>query len=510
MKIASAAQMSEIDRIAVEQYKIPSVRLMENAAEGIFRAAMEYRPKTAAVMVGGGKNGGDGLAAARLLIKALVEVRVFMPGERRISAADTAEMEKKLFEYGGEIESFTGSDEQIEFLENCDIIIDAMFGTGLNRPLSGAYLAAVELVNRLARPVVSADIPSGIDADSGEPLGCAVRAQTTVTFTLPKPAHFLMPSKEYCGKLVVHDIGIPQHAVAGMQIDLTAADDDYLDMLVKPRQVDTHKGSFGKLLMVCGSEGYTGAAALAAMSAVRSGAGMVFLGVPERIYAIEAVKLVEPVVFPLSDDKAGRLSIHALDVILEMMSKCGAALIGPGLSRSDDITEIVREVVKNSRIPLVVDADGINALTGNIDLLRSVDCPVVLTPHDAEFSRLFGRLPKDGERLCCVRDFAAEYGVTILLKGHRTITAAPDRRAVINTTGNPGMAKGGSGDVLSGIIASLLAQGFGAFEAAAAGAFIHGRAGDIAANVKGEYSMTPSDMVMTLPEVLKKFNSREW
>ena len=229
-----------------------------------------------------------------------------------------------------------------------------------------------------------------------------------------------------------------------------------------------------------------------------------FLGVPRAVYPIVAAGADEPVVFPLCDDGGGRLSRDAMDIVLQHLKSCDACLIGPGLGRSREISEIVCSVIGESEVPLVIDADGINALCGNINILRDRRCPVILTPHDVEFARLGGD-PAPGIRVMAARDFAVAHGCVLLLKGHRTVVAAPDGRIAINTTGNAGMAKGGSGDVLAGMITSLLGQGMAPFEAAYCAAWLHGRAGDLCADRLGQFAMTPSDMVMSIPETLKKY-----
>lgn len=269
--------------------------------------------------------------------------------------------------------------------------------------------------------------------------------------------------------------------------------------ILPDRDLYAHKGAFGKILLLCGSRGYTGAAALAAMGALRSGAGLVFLGVPERIYAIEAVKLTEAIVFPLADE-GGKLSKTAIPEILERLQKMDAVLIGPGLGRSEGTFAAVKAVLENFTGPVIVDADGINVLAGHRDILRGRTSPTILTPHDGEFARLGGVIGKD--RAAAAEAMARELGCIMLLKGHETVITDGET-TYINHTGNPGMAVGGSGDVLSGIIVSLLGQGIGPLEAAACGAWLHGAAGDLCAATIGQYGMLPSDMVEVLPRLLK-------
>ena len=272
-----------------------------------------------------------------------------------------------------------------------------------------------------------------------------------------------------------------------------------IDRLLPERNPDTHKGSYGKILLLCGSRGYTGAAAFAAMGALRSGAGLVYLAVPESIYAIEATKLTEPVIIPLPDDQ-GTYASSATAKVLDLMQEKDAILIGPGIGQSQGCTDLVCAVLKAFDGPIVLDADGINVLKTHKDILRSRTAPTILTPHDGEFLRFGGAL--EGNRLNSAISFAKEYNITLLLKGHRTIIT-DGSVSYINSTGNPGMATGGSGDVLAGIIVSLLGQGLSPLESAACGAWLHGAAGDICAEEIGQYGMIPSDILAVLPRLLR-------
>ena len=275
---------------------------------------------------------------------------------------------------------------------------------------------------------------------------------------------------------------------------------EFVDQLLPVRDREAHKGMFGRVLLLCGSVGFTGAAAMAAKAALRTGSGLIFLGVPERIYPILAVKLDAPMVFPLPDDGFGRLSADGVPEILWRLQNCDACLIGPGLGRSADILTIVKEILGAYHGPVVLDADGINALDGHIDVLRGTDCPIVLTPHEGEFTRLGGQLQLGRQQAAL--QMAQETGAVVLLKGHRTVIT-DGVRLFVNQTGNPGMAVGGSGDVLSGILVSLLGQGLPALEVAAAAAWLHGAAGDLGAKEIGEYGLAPEDLICRIPRLLK-------
>lgn len=543
MILATAAQMRELDRKAIEERGIPSLTLMENAARAVAREVitmleeggragdgrwkLHYHPdmvgsvvigdqsasyarpgtpkagpRRAVVFCGAGNNGGDGIAVARLLLEAGWEVRAVLVGKRYRLTDDAREMERRLEQKGGKLEDFSPSSAQ--FAAWClaaDVMVDALFGVGLNTALEGDALVAVQMMNTCSIPVVAVDLASGIEADTGRVLGGAVEAAVTVTFTLPKIGHYVGKGALHRGRLVVADIGIP--------IDLTAAGDysvravERQDVRLPRRPRDAHKGKFGRAYIVAGSTGMTGAPVMAAQAAVRSGAGLVTLGVPQPIWPIAAAKLDEAMVQPLPAGKDGLLELGAAPTVLERLNKYGVCLIGPGLGRSNAVYAVVRGILQGTALPMVLDADGINALEGHIDVLdgRSGHC-TILTPHDAEFKRLGGDL-SHGDRLRAARDFALEHGCCLILKGHSTITAFPDGSAYVNTTGNPGMAKGGSGDVLAGILVSLLAQGFTPREAAPLAAWLHGCAGDLCAEALGEYGMTVTDLIARLPEAMR-------
>ncbi len=502
MKLLYSQQMREMDRYTIDVLGVPSTLLMTNAAEHVAKAALEALEDggTAVVFCGSGNNGGDGVAAAAYLIKKGMTVRAILTGRREKMTADTAEMERRLNELGGILEDFQDAADIEHAVNHCDVVIDAMFGIGLNSNLRGNALEAVRLINASGARVISADIPSGVETDTGMILGDAVKADVTVTFAQPKVGHFTEPGCVCCGDMRVVDIGIPPDLIENVQIDCQAVMPG--DITLPRRRRDTHKGDYGRALIVAGSVGYSGAPVLAARAATSAGAGLVSLGVPEAIYTIAAVKCTEEMAFPLPCSDSGALSGPALDVILERLKTCDVCLVGPGLGRSEAVGRIVCELVRQSRIPLVLDADGINALGGNIDILDEAGCPVILTPHPGEFRRLGGDLSSD--RVSAARAFASSHGCILVLKGHRTVTALPDGTAYINTTGGPAMAKGGSGDVLAGMITALAGQKFPLKDAVLAAVYLHGSAGDICAERLGEYAVTASDIIRALPEAMKK------
>lgn len=511
MRIATAQQMREMDRTAIMERGVVSTVLMENAARALAGAVMEMvkrdaapaAPRRAVCFCGAGNNGGDGVAAARFLLEAGWEVRCVLVGARKNLTADTQEMERRLTEAGGTLENFTPSDPAFaDWCLSADVLVDALFGTGLNTALRGDALTAVHMMNTCDIPVVSADIPSGVEADTGRILGAAVRAARTVTFTLPKIGLYVGKGGLCTGSLSVASIGIPEDLMERNESPLHAVERG--DIRLPRRARDAHKGDFGKVYILGGSMNYTGAPAMAAQAAVRTGAGLVTVGVPAPVWPIVAGKLDEAMAQPLPSGKEGVLELGAAMAALERLPRYDICLIGPGLGRSNAALSVARTVLSGTQIPVVLDADGINALEGHIDVLdgRGGRC-TILTPHDGEFARLGGDL-SHGDRLRSAREFASAHGCCLVLKGHRTISAFPDGTAYVNTTGNPGMAKGGSGDVLAGVLVSLLGQGFTPREAVPMAVWLHGYAGDLCAMELGEYGMTPMDLVRRLPAVLKE------
>ena len=510
MKLASAAQMRELDRQAIEEIGIPSIDLMEQAAEGVALAALGYLPRpkkaAAAVFCGSGNNGGDGIAAGRMMREKGVNVRVFLVGSREKMTADAREEERRLTESGGALVAFDPEDrEQADWVNRCQVIIDAVFGVGLSRNIlpESPYARAIDLMNGAPAPVVAADIASGVAADSGAVLGCAVRADRTITFTLQKIGQFVGDGALYSGEVTVWDIGIPEELTQKTVCSVQTMEEELAAECLPVRKADGHKGDFGKLLVVGGAVGYTGAPYLTASAAVRTGCGLVFLGVPESIWQVEAVKCTSAMPFPLPENK-GMLSDGTLQNIEEKLAGCHVLALGPGLGRSQQVTELVCELLERTAQPVVLDADGINALAEHMDVLDSRRGRVtILTPHDGEFARLGGDLSR-GDRVGAARDFAMRHGCVLVLKGHRSVVATPEGNVLVNTTGNSGLAKGGSGDVLTGVIASLLAQGATAMQAAALGVWLHGCAGDTAADWLTEYCVTPEDVIAALTEGIRR------
>ena len=501
MKFAGSAAMKAMDTYAIESCGIPSDTLMLRAAFGAAEEAEKLLVgKTGNILIfcGSGNNGGDGIAVAMYLVRKHYHVRCFMVGSRSRMTEDSCKMEELLKEAGGLLEDY--KEESLSF-EGCSLIVDALFGTGLSREITGHYESLIQRINASGCSILACDIPSGIHADSGRVLGCAVHAETTVTFNLPKTGQLLPPGTEYTGHLAVHDIGIPQEAKDTVRFDGEYVTAELVKSWLPTASLESHKGDYGKLLLLCGSRGFTGAAVMAARAALRTGAGLVYLGVPESVYPVIAAKVEEPVVFPLPATGEGTLSAAAASEIQRRLVDMDACLFGPGVGRNADTAELAQLLIRKAECPVLLDADGLNVFSSHVAALRQAVMPVVLTPHEGEFKRLGGDLSNG--RLEAAKQLARETGTVVVLKGYRTVTASPEGSVYINSTGNPGMAVGGSGDVLSGIMACLLGQGMEPAKAAAAAVWLHGAAGDLCAEVYGRRSMLPTDMIEYLPRVLK-------
>lgn len=503
MYLSNSERMRRADRLATERFGIPSIRLMETASAHLGRAAMALAPAGSTIWAfcGSGNNGGDGIGAAVFLLSRGWDVRVLLTGSRERMTPDSREMARRLESRGGRVEEFDPEEPDMGGkLARAGAVIDALFGIGLNKPVGGRALEAIRLINASGVPVISADIASGVEADTGRILGEAVRAAETVTFSLAKPGHFAEPGCTCRGRLTVADIGIPAEVLAESRINVQAVEDGEVRLPARPPV--SHKGNYGRLLILAGHLGYTGAPSLCARAAVRAGAGLVHLGVPASIYGITAVKNDEAMPFPLADDGEGGVSAGALPVLDEKRKNCDVCVLGPGLGRGEGTVELCRELLLRAETPVVVDADGLYALSRDMELLRRVKDPgrLVLTPHEGEFLRLGGRLT--GDRIGDARDFAARWGCVLVLKGHRTLAAFPDGEVYITTHGNPGMAKGGTGDVLAGVLGAMLGQ-LPFQQAVVTGLQLHALAGDLCRDRLGEYAMTASDIIETLPEATR-------
>lgn len=512
MKVITAESMQEIDRRTIAEFGIPGLELMENAGQRCAEEIIDRFGSTgnnwAVVIAGKGNNGGDGYVIARLLAGKGWNVSVFVLSSRAEISGDAAVNMERL---DPGMVNFCVSDEEFQGLLRdeilqADLIVDAMLGTGLNSDVSGLYRQAIELVNASGRPVVAVDIPSGVHATTGRVMGDAVRARLTVTFACAKPGHVLFPGADHTGRLVIADIGIPPELIANSP-GYTCLDAAAVRPLLRRRDRQAHKGHFGHCLIIAGSTGKTGAAALSANSAVRAGSGLVTLAVPASLNPIMEIKTTEAMTVALPDSGLGYLGDSVFPIMEKLLVAKDALAIGPGLERHPATGALVRRLVESVELPMVIDADGLNALAEDIGILRHTrSAAVVLTPHPGEMARLSGiPVPAlEAGRIPVAQDFARTYGVYLILKGARTIIAGPAGEVAINASGNPGMATAGMGDVLTGIIVSLLGQGYPAWDACCTGVFIHGYAADMVADNKGETGISATDVQEMLPYAHKK------
>lgn len=510
MKVVTSDQMREIDTKAIEEIGIPGVVLMENAGKAVADAARKLLEETAGrrvcVFAGKGNNGGDGFVAARHLVNSQVRVKTFLLGKTAEIQGDARVNLDILTRMGVDVEELGPEDlhRARVAVSVSDVVIDAIFGTGFKGEVGGYVAQVIDAINESGRPVVSVDVPSGLDASTGKVGGACVRARYTVTFGLPKAGLLLYPGAAYAGELVVADIGFPRAFLLDDRLKLNLAIAEELKHWLPARIADSHKGTFGRVLVVAGSQGMAGAAALASLAALKSGAGVVTLGVPKSLQDIMHVKLTEVMTRALPETESGSVSLQAQALLDGALRSVEALAIGPGLSMHSETAQLVRNVVMTASVPTVIDADGLNAIAQDPGTLKTSKAPIVLTPHPGEMAKLTGLAVQEvkRDRLTVALKAAAQWGKVVVLKGARTIVADPSGKAYINPTGNPGMATAGSGDVLTGVVAGLLAQGLGPLEAAVLGVYVHGLAGDIAVTRCGQMGLVAGDILDNVPEAL--------
>jgi len=512
MKVSRVAEMHSLDRRAVEQYAIPAQILMENAGQAAYYVilqALGVKDKRFVVFCGSGHNGGDGLVVARKLHSNGGQVRIFCLGRQekfddvvrshyemvarmlipfqRVTAEDLPAMEAALRE--------------------ADAVVDAIFGTGLSRDVGGLYGDVIQRINDSGKPVFSIDIPSGVNGDTGQVMGVAVKAAHTITYGLPKIGSMLYPGFELGGRLTVTHISFPPELYQddALQVELSLP----LPLPIRPR--DAHKGSYGKVLFIAGAARYLGAPYFAALSFLKAGGGLSYLATPRSIAPYIANKGSEIVFLPQTETAAGSLALANLDDLLAASQGMDMVVLGPGLSLDSETQELARALVARIEKPLLVDGDGLTAIAGAPELVRKRTAPTVLTPHPGEMARLQQLSVADVQRhrVDVLQEAVAAWGAHIILKGAHSLIGYPDGRVFINLSGNPGMATAGSGDVLTGSIAAMFCSGFGWGEAAQMGVFLHGLAGDLAAADLGEDGLLAGDILAYLPAALRHWRAHQ-
>lgn len=513
--------MREIDRITIEKYGIPGAVLMERAGLSVALKVRELSEgKKVIVLAGGGNNGGDGIAAARNLYNWGWNVKILlMVGKDKLSPDCRAQY--RIAKQTGVVMEFRRNIDQRDL--HGAIVIDALLGTGINRPVTAPMTKVIRYLNEFPVKVVSVDMPSGISSDTGQIMTEAVRADMTVTFGLPKIGHMLFPGADHTGTLFVEDIGFPNVLLNDDRLSAETLEKEAISGLIPERRKYSHKGDYGHVLIVAGSRGKTGAALMAAEACLRTGAGLVTIGVPETLAGIFQSQVKEEMILPLPDTGQGTISASAAGPIRDFLDERADVLaIGPGITASENTAGLVANLLGSATVPMVLDADALSVIGGRKELIKKVKAPVVLTPHVGEMARLLisrspGSSTKIDERkirkeletakISVSRSYARETGACLVLKGAPTIIADPEGRILFNTTGNPGMATAGTGDVLTGMIAGFLGQGLNPLDASCLAVFMHGLAGDISAKLKGMHSLIASDVIGAIPKAFLSLSS---
>ena len=519
MRVVRAAEIQEMDRRTIGEIGIPGIVLMENAGRGASRIFLEYfRPASKArtvILCGRGNNGGDGYIIARILHQSGFPVTVVLlspadkiSGDARLNLDIIRKLGVKIIEVPDASEWMACQ----QVIQTADYIIDGLLGTGLNSRVRGFYGQVIEEINRLGRPVMAIDIPSGINADNGQIMGAAMKADLTVTFGFPKIGQLIYPGVDHVGKLATIDIGIPDVVADQVPSQSYMAEPEDFISLCRNEKDDIHKGSRGHLLILAGSTGKTGAASLTALGGLRAGAGLVTLGIPESLNPVLENKLTEAMTVPLPETKTGSLSVKAGARIREMMTGKTALVLGPGLTTHHETVTLVKQILKDCTLQVVVDADGINALAQDRESLKSLGQNIILTPHAGEMGRLMDKSSAEIQldRIGTLMEFSAQHNCNLVLKGARTLIGTATGEIYINPTGNSALSSGGSGDVLTGLIGGFLARGWPRTKAMVAGVYLHGLSADLLAEDLGHFGILASELLDKLPQITADLVRGDW
>ena len=512
MKILTSKQMQSVDKKAIKKLGIIGPILMENAGIQITNAILNKFPliqeEKVVIVSGKGNNGGDGFVVARHLFNRGCEPVVLLLASKKSLQGDAALNAGIADKIGIPIKEIVsdrhwGANKRM--LTKATVVVDAIFGTGLTSPARGLYAAAIEDINKSKAFKVAVDIPSGLSSDTFAVIGPCVKADLTVSLAAAKIAHVFPPAEDYVGELKIGDISVPPSLLEDEKFRLEMVEEEKIRPYFQRRKRASHKGTYGHLLLLSGSVGKTGAAVMAGKAALKMGAGLVTAGVPKSCLPIVARSMMELMTEPLPETEKGTLSGEALPEILRLLKDKDALMLGPGLSTHPSTAKLVKSLLPRLKLPVVLDADALNILASQTDLLKSLPEPAVVTPHPGEFARMTGLSTKEvlQRRLELVPRFAKRFGVYVVLKGYRTLTASPEGMTYINPTGNPGMATAGSGDVLSGMIAAMIIQEKNILDAVLAAVYIHGLSGDTGAARLGEKSLTAGNMITYLPSAIR-------
>lgn len=504
MKISRVAEMQAMDQAAIQQYGITEELLMENAGLAVCTVLSQeigVSDKRFLVFCGTGNNGGDGFVIARKLLSDGAMVQVYLLGEpQRLGGAAWRHLDI-LRRFPIEVCSLTSADAAASALQQCDVVVDALFGTGLTRDVAGVYRDVITLINTSGKVVVSVDIPSGVQGDTGRVMGTAVQAHYTVTFGLPKPGNLLYPGYALCGKLYVSHISFPPQLYTNDALKIAL--NEPLDLL--PRSPTGHKGSFGDVLFIAGAASYYGAPLFAALSFLKAGGGYARLAAPATMIPFLATEGRELVFVPQRETTTGSLAYANKPQLLDLVARADMVVLGPGLSLDVETQQLARELVSEIHAPLLIDGDGITAICADLERIRSRTAETILTPHFGEMARLTSMTVPDIEahRLDVLQRTAHNLGAVIVLKGAHSLIGYPDQRVFVNMSGNSGMATPGSGDVLTGTIAAMFGLGLPVGEAVRQGVFMHGLAGDLAAAEHGADGLLARDILASLPRAMQ-------
>lgn len=504
MKICNIDEMRNLDRRAMEEYGIVQELLMENAGQAAYYSILRetgIENKHFTVFCGSGNNGGDGLVVARKLHSTGARVRVIMLGDPtkfKGAAKQNLDIAEKI-----QIPMMDWKDvsQARETVQDTDVIIDAIFGTGIDREVEGKYRKAIELINSAGKTVFSLDIPSGVNGDSGQVMGIGVKADYTITFGLPKAGNLLYPGFEKGGKLYVTHISFPPALYDSEEINISANDPQPLP----PRKRDTHKGDYGKALFIAGASSYLGAPYFSALSFLKAGGGLSYLATPGSVSGFIGNKGSEIIFLPQKETTSGSISSENKEQLLQFAETTDMVVIGPGLSLNEETQQLVRDLVAGINKPVLIDGDGITAVAEDTGCIKKRQAPTILTPHPGEMARLTQQSTAEilKNKIPVVQKTARELNVSVVLKGAHSLIGHPDERVFVNLSGNPGMATAGSGDVLTGTITAMAGLGFSPEEAARMGVFMHGLAGDLAAGETGEDGLLADDIMNKLPAAMK-------
>jgi ADP-dependent NAD(P)H-hydrate dehydratase / NAD(P)H-hydrate epimerase len=506
MKVSKIEQMRNLDKTATSKYSIPEEFLMENAGEAayfVIQSQFGIENKKFMVLCGSGNNGGDGLVAARKIHSSGGLVKVCLLSDASKFKGPAQQNHKIISQLPVEKESFQSIEKLEDQISQCDAVVDAIFGTGLTREIKGKYKHIIDLINKSGKTVFSIDIPSGINGNSGEIMGVAVRSNFTVTYGLPKIGNLLFPGYEYGGKLYVSHISFPPSMYNQDSFKIAVND----PVKLPERETDTHKGDFGDALFIAGASSYLGAPYFSALSFLKAGGGYSRLASPSSITSFIAGKGSEIVFVPQKNTKTGSIALNNKSNLLELSRKVDMVVMGPGLSLNEETQQLVREMTDEISKPLLVDGDGITALCRDLNVVKRRKAPIILTPHLGEMSRISGlSVSKIKEnRIDVLQEQAKKLGAVIVLKGAHSQIRYPGGEVFLNMSGNCGMASAGSGDVLTGTIAAMNGLGLSLDESVRMGVFMHGFSGDLAAQAKGKDGITAQDILDYLPYALKSY-----